>query len=118
MVLPPAGQVGYLTAGPQDAQRAARRMQPPSEAAEELLANGGVEPGSLVPPPVATEGAVAPEVETPVAEAPVDPAAAAPIAETESATTPAAVSTPAPVAEQPPSTSQASPAGGAVAGQG
>src|SRR5918994_3159387 len=47
MVLPQAGEVGYLTAGPQDAERAVRRMQPPSDAAKALLANRGIEPGSL-----------------------------------------------------------------------
>jgi len=120
MVLPPAGQVGYLTAGPQDAERAARRMEPPSEAAQALMANGGIEPGSLVEAPVAPDGTVAPV--DPVTVAPVDPATGAPVdpatgAATEpEPSTPAAVATPAP--EQPPPTSQASPAGGAVAGQG
>jgi hypothetical protein len=125
MVLPPAGEVGYLTAGPQDAQRAVRRMQPPSEAAAALLANGGVEPGSLAVPtgistPTGTlvaEAPVteAPVAETPVTEPPVDPAsttAAPPVTETPP------VSTPAPAEEAPPSTTQVSPAGGAVAGQG
>ncbi len=55
MLMPPAGDVGYLSAGPQDAARAVRRMQPPSEEAAALLANRGVVPGSLadVAPPVA-----------------------------------------------------------------
>ena len=41
MLMPAAGEVGYLSAGPQDAARAVRRMQPPSEEAAQLLANGG-----------------------------------------------------------------------------
>src|ERR671915_440102 len=39
MVLPPAGDVSYLTARPDDASRAVNRMQPPSEEAAQLLAN-------------------------------------------------------------------------------
>src|ERR687898_642076 len=31
MVMPPAGDVSYLTAGPQDPSNAVRRMQPPSD---------------------------------------------------------------------------------------
>jgi hypothetical protein len=120
MVLPDAGQVSYLRAGPQDASRAVGNMQPPSDAARALLANGGVVPGSLAPP-------VAPASTTPV-----DPAAGTPTETapgTTGTTTPAAtdpppvatdapVSTPVPTQEQLPTTSQASPAGGAVAGQG
>jgi hypothetical protein len=118
MVLPPAGEVGYLTAGPQDAERAVRRMEPPSEAARALLANGGVEPGALAAPAVTTTPeTVTPVTETPVTEAPVDPAgttAVPPVTET-----PPVAATPDPAAQQPPTTtSQASPAGGAVAGQG
>jgi cell division protein FtsL len=68
MVLPDAGQVSYLRAGPQDASRAVRDMQPPSDAARTLLANGGVVPGSLAPPVTLTS------------TTPVDPAAGTPIA--------------------------------------
>jgi hypothetical protein len=122
MVLPPAGEVSYLRAGPQDASRAVRDMQPPSDAAALLLANGGVVPGSLAPSPVA-----------PASTTPVDPAAGTPTETapgTTTTTTPTAtdpppvatdapVSTPVPTQQQPPpTTSQASPAGGAVAGQG
>jgi cell division protein FtsL len=115
MVLPPAGEVDYLTAGPQDAERAVRRMQPPSEAAAALLANGGIEPGALAAPSVTTT----PPATTP----PVDPATSPAPAPTEQA---APVATPAPVQETtppaqqttPPTTTQTSPAGGAVAGQG
>jgi hypothetical protein len=117
MVLPPAGEVGYLTAGPQDAQRAVRRMEPPSEAAKLLLANGGVEPGSLAAAPVTTTPeTVTPVTQTPVTETPVDPAGttAPPVTET-----PPVAPTPDPAAAPPSTTtSQASPAGGVVAGQG
>ena len=121
MVLPPAGEVSYLTAGPQDAERAAGRMQPPSDAAAALLANRGVEPGSLAaPPPVTPDGTVTMTGTAAATEAPVDPATTTAPAVTEPApvSTPVATATPAPVAEQPPATSQASPAGGAVAAQG
>ena len=47
MVMPPAGDVGYLRAGPEDAGKAVRRMQPPSDEAAALLANDGIVPGSL-----------------------------------------------------------------------
>jgi hypothetical protein len=129
MVHPPAGDVGWLTAGPQDAARAVERMEPPSEAAKALLANFGIVPGTLAAPPVAPDGTVAPTGTTAApataTEAPVDPASGAAVpapATTETApaateTAPAATET-APVAEQPPPTAQASPAGGAVAGQG
>jgi cell division protein FtsL len=97
MLMPAAGDVSYLTAGPQDAARAARRMEPPSEAAAALLANHGIVPGSLAAPPPATTATTAPApAATPAAPAPV--------------------STPAPAAEQAPATT--SQVGGAVAGQG
>jgi hypothetical protein len=120
MDMPAAGAVSYLRPGPRDAQRAVQRMEPPSEAAAALLANGGVEPGSFAAPPV-----------TPATTAPTDPTAAttsetAPATNTTTpaatepppAATPVPASTPAPAAQQPPATTQASPAGGAVAGQG
>jgi hypothetical protein len=126
MVLPPAGEVGYVTAGPQDAERAVRRMQPPSDAAAALLANGGIEPGSLPAQPVtpATTLTETPVTETPVTETPVaeTPVAETPVAETPVAETPVAETpvTETPVTETPvdPATTEASPAGGAVAGQG
>jgi len=75
MLMPAAGDVGYLTSGPDDATRAVRRMQPPSDEAAALLANEGVVPGALAAPPVTpvTEG-VPTEPITPVATP--DPAAA------------------------------------------
>jgi hypothetical protein len=119
MDMPAAGAVSYLTAGPQDAARAVRRMQPPSEAAMALLANGGVEPGSLAAPvasatPTTTTTTTA---TTTTATTTTTAPAATPTPET---TTPATTtpSTTTPAAQQPPPTSQAPPTGGAVAGQG
>ena len=79
MVMPPAGDVGYLSAGPNDAANAVRRMQPPSDDAAALLANNGIVPGSLAAP----APAVTPE-----------PSATAPLP----AATPEPVATPAPTA--------------------
>jgi hypothetical protein len=48
MIMPPAGEVKYVTVRPgQDAERAVARMRPPTDAARQLMANGGVVPGSL-----------------------------------------------------------------------
>ena len=53
MVTPAAGAVHYLRVRPgRDARRAVRRMRAPSDAAKELMANGGVVPGSLMAPVV------------------------------------------------------------------
>src|SRR3954451_910719 len=79
MVMPPAGDVTYLRARPdRDATLTAPRMQPPSESAAAIMANGGREPGVLAPvttepqvtapPPTATA--------TPVPTATPDPATA------------------------------------------
>jgi hypothetical protein len=117
MDMPAAGAVSYLRPGPRDAQRAVQRMEPPSEAAAALLANGGVEPGSLAAPsatPATTDPAAATTSETAPATNTTTPAATEP----SPAATPVPTSTPAPAAQQPPATTQASPAGGAVAGQG
>jgi hypothetical protein len=131
MVQPPAGDVGYLTAGPLDAERAARRMQPPSDAAAALLANHGIEPGSLAAPPTTTDPAAT--VTDPAAATTIDPAgttadpAAATTDPTATTTDPTAATTPTnsaattespPEVETPPVTTEVSPAGGAVAGQG
>ena len=123
LVLPAAGDVGYLTAGSEDAKRAADRMQPPSEEARALLANGGVEPGALVTAaPVTTAASVATDPAT-TATTPTtvtDPAATT----TETPVTPAATTDPTtPVATPAPSTTTTtttttSPSGGAVAPQG
>jgi hypothetical protein len=74
MVMPPAGDVGYLSAGPDDAANAVERMEPPSPDAAALLANDGIVPGSLAPAEeVAPAGTVAPVEQV----APVAPTAAA-----------------------------------------
>ena len=50
MVAPPAGDVGYLTARPGvDPRLAARRMQSPSDEAEQVMASGGRAPAGLAP---------------------------------------------------------------------
>jgi hypothetical protein len=112
MVMPPAGDVSYLTARPQDAPAALRRMEPPSEAAAALLANHGIVPGSL-----ADVAAAAPVTQTapPVTSTTTATPAATPVP----TATPAPVSTPAPAVAAPPTTTSQTPAtGGAVAGQG
>ena len=77
MLMPAAGDVRYLSSGPQDAAKAVRRMQPPSDAAAALLANGGIIPGSLADaaptPETTSETTVAPAS----AETSSTPAAAA-----------------------------------------
>jgi hypothetical protein len=48
MIMPPAGEVAYLTVRPNsDPARALAHMRPPSDAARELMANNGILPGSL-----------------------------------------------------------------------
>ncbi len=56
MVTPPPGTIEFLSARPdRDGRLAARRMVPPSDTAEEIMANGGFEPGVLaVAAPVTT----------------------------------------------------------------
>ena len=104
MVTPAAGDVHFLHVRPgQDAPRAARRMRAPSEAARELMANGGVVPGSLA--------AVAPVTATTTAPTEVVAPAATPVAPVVTpAPTPAAVT---PVQPAPTVTAPAS--GGTVA---
>jgi hypothetical protein len=54
MIMPPAGEVQYVTVRPdRDAARAVDRMRPPSDAARTLMANRGLVPGSL---PAAASG--------------------------------------------------------------
>jgi hypothetical protein len=74
MVMPPAGDVDYLSAGKGDAAKAVQRMEPPSADAAALLANGGIVPGSLAATAVAP---AEPTVTADPAAAP-DPAAVAP----------------------------------------
>ncbi len=106
MVTPAAGAVHYLRVRPgRDASRAVRRMRAPSDAAKELMANGGIVPGSLM-------AAVVPATTTPVAPV-VDPATAT---TTPAAVAPAPTATPAPIvtpAPTPPAaTTQTDPATG------
>jgi hypothetical protein len=74
MVAPPAGSMEFLTARPdRDPKQAARRMQPPSDDAAAVMANGGREPGVLA----AADPVAAPAATPPVA----DPAAATAVQE-------------------------------------
>jgi hypothetical protein len=100
MVLPPAGEVEYLRARHGDAARAAAIMQPPSDAAKAVLANGGIDPATIATSgaTIATETAVFATEPAPVATEPV-PVATEPVPV---ATEPAPVATePAPVATAP-----------------
>jgi cell division protein FtsL len=122
LILPAAGDVGYLTAGPEDAKRAADRMQPPSEEARALLANGGVEPGALITAaPVTTAASVATDpattATTPAVTDPATTTTETPVAP-ETATDPTTpVATPTPTTTTT-TTTTTSPSGGAVAPQG
>jgi hypothetical protein len=86
MVLPPAGEVKYLRTRPDDASRAALRMVAPSDDAYALLANGGIEPGTLADVTALSTGtAVAGLATTEESAATADPIATA---TTAAATTP------------------------------
>jgi cell division protein FtsL len=101
MVTPAAGEVHYLRVRPgPDARRAARRMRAPSDAAKELMANGGIAPGSLL-------AQAAPVV--PAATATTQPATTAitPTAEPTATPVPQATATPAPVTPAPTATAPA-----------
>jgi hypothetical protein len=84
MVTPSPGGVEYLSSrGDRDANRAARRMQPPSDEAAAIMENGGREPGVLAVDP-ATIVSVDPAATTTettdpatTAPPPVDPATGA-----------------------------------------
>jgi len=93
MVTPAAGDVHFLHVRPgMDAQRAARRMRAPSEAARALMANAGVVPGSLVAAPVTATTTAPTEVVAPVAPVvtPVPtPAAVTPVQPAPTSTAPA-----------------------------
>jgi hypothetical protein len=114
MLMPPAGDVRYLTARPHDPASAVRRMRAPSEDAAALMANGGIVPGSVAAPVLGAETATS----APAAATAAPTLAATPVP-TPAATTPAPVSTLEPAAAPPPTTTAQSPeTGGAVAGQG
>jgi cell division protein FtsL len=96
MLMPPAGDVAYLRAGPEDAAQAVKRMEPPSADAAALLQNGGIVPGSLAAAEVAPVVVPVEPVVTPQPVEPVEPvataepvAAAATAQPTASATAPA-----------------------------
>ena len=107
MVTPAAGDVHYLRVRPgRDARRAARRMRAPSDAAKELMANGGVVPGSLMAPVVAAT-TTDPATTTAATTTPPAPTATpVPAADT----APAAGTTPAPTEVTQPQTTTAAPA--------
>ncbi len=118
MLMPAAGDVGYLQAGPNDADRAVSRMEPPSEEAAALLANNGIVPGSMIAPTVAaTPSATTPTATTPAATTTTTPVApvATPAPTTAPVTTTAPTQT---VTPQTPTTTSAPAAGGVVAAQG
>jgi len=111
MVTPAAGDVHYLRVrrGP-DAARAASRMQPPSDAARELMANHGIVPGSLMV--AAPETAAAPPTTTAPTTTAAPAASAAPVV----AATPAPTAAPvAPAAPAPTATAPSSGGTGAAA---
>ena len=113
MLMPAAGDVGYLHTRSDDAQRAVSRMEPPSEEAAALLANAGIVPGSMIAPQVAAAPATTPTTTT--TTAPVTPVVtpaptAAPVT---TATTPTQT-----VPTQAPTTTSAPAAGGVPAAQG
>ncbi len=112
MITPAAGAVQFLSARPdRDSRLAARRMQPPSDTAAEIMANGGREPGVLAAAPLTT-------TTTPlVAPGTTDPATTTTTTTPATTTTtdPAAVATPAPTVTP---TQPAADNGAAVAPQG
>jgi hypothetical protein len=103
MIAPAPGELDYLHSRvDRDAALAARRMEPPSDAAQAIMDNNGYEPGVLA-------AAAAPLTTDPAAVATPDPAAAA----TTTTATPMATATPVPTATPP-----AVQDGAAVAPQG
>ena len=122
MLMPAAGDVGYLQAGPNDADRAVSRMEPPSEEAAALLANSGIVPGSMIAPAVAaTPSATTPTATTPTATTPTTQTTTPVAPVVTPAPTTAPVTTTAPtqtVTPQTPTTTSAPAAGGVVAAQG
>ena len=72
MITPLPGGVEYLRSRDRDATRAVHLMQPPSEEAAAIMANGGREPGILAVTPVD------PATTTTSTPPPVDPATATP----------------------------------------
>ena len=97
MVTPASGKVEYVRPRPgADARWAVSRMQAPSAAAAELMANHGVEPGSLIAPAATATQGVAPTAAAPATTTP----APAPV----EAATPAATTAPTTTTTTPPAT--------------
>jgi hypothetical protein len=62
MVTPPPGTIEFLRVRPdRDGALAARRMEPPSDTAAAIMANGGLEPGVLAADPAAAALTAAPQ---------------------------------------------------------
>jgi hypothetical protein len=100
MVTPAAGEVEFLRSrGDRDVTLAARRMQPPSDGAAAIMANGGREPGVL-------------------AALPTEPQVTAPDPVTAAAVTPTPTATPVPTATPDPATTTSAPDTGAVVAPG
>jgi hypothetical protein len=80
MVTPAPGTIEFLRARPdRDGRLAARRMEPPSDTAAEIMAHGGLEPGVLAAAEVTTTATTVPAATTePVATDPATATAAAP----------------------------------------
>ena len=89
MVTPPPGTIEFLSARPdRDGRLAARRMQPPSDTATEIMNNHGFEPGVLIAAQPATTDPAATDPAATTAAPPADAAAAT------ATTTPAATAEP------------------------
>lgn len=109
MVTPPAGDLHYLRIRPGlDAGRAAARMKSPSQAARELMANGGRVPGALAAAPLTGAQPAAPAqtlAAAPVAPAPATTTVPAPVAA--APTAPPTATAPAPGTATAPATTPA-----------
>ncbi len=106
MVTPPPGTIEFLRARPdRDDRLAARRMAPPSDTAEQIMVNHGLEPGVLAAAPAVTTDTAAA-----TAAPPTDPATT-----TTTTTASAPAPTPEPVATDPATAPAAAPGTGATA---
>jgi hypothetical protein len=108
MIMPPAGEVSYVTVRQdRDAARAVARMRPPSDAARTLMANRGLLPGSL-PAAASGDGAAGTASATGTTVAPASTTATAQPDATAGAATPQQAATGT-------ATPQQTPAGGGTA---
>jgi cell division protein FtsL len=93
MVMPPAGEVEFLRARPhRDGNLAARRMEPPSDEAALVMANGGRDPNVLAAPATTDPTVLGTTVPDPAAITVPDPAAGT-VADPAAATTPGPTAT-------------------------